>query len=719
MPARPSVRLLIPILVALLAAAADLDHARAQTASKTEAGSRKARELETRFPAPKPPRGHDSFELSEARQQRLQKLAPALWLKLSQREPVNLLVLAGEQELRLWNDDGRESLMNSFPACFARDLANQFYYTGGVFEAGTRSSAMLAPGISLRVLTGPDHALVDAPSILASTARQAPVDLVLICHGQAEASAGMSPAEFTRQMTLAVQAVRELKAEVFVAAPWPGSGPRPEAALGQARPLADALTEAAEDGGWLFADLGDLSRLMDLPPSDAANVGERFNRLASTWKSFFHEDANGEHLPRAQFHERLGKALFQAFLDGAAPARPVRWEDATASWQPSGLKLRCTLVNDSQEEQRPTLLPLIAAGWKPRDAQPEATLPPGGKTTLDITYAPAVEDASAIPDDGLLRLPLLVITDHAAAILTPRAALTPFTVEWPVGALFNQERRFIIGARLLNTSPDEQAGTWEASLENARLNGRFSLKPGAALPLDLAFDLPEEGAATGRLLLELKIRLAGKELRISRPLVIADNLGLGKPMPLFPVTDSSARASFEARADASRLTLMCNVQGVELLPSAENGPPAWQAEVSLDARSYGKRLEPGSTAPLRFSGSAASGRGHMAAPAAWAFGTGYAAVFDPREFQARLISSGSDRHQIELIIPRTYLYLHEWALQNGNSQLGINLRLSLNTPAGPQSWILTPTSLPANNINALSVLELSTSPTRRATVILE
>lgn len=715
MPVRPPVRNLVLLLTALLAAAELTPPARAQ--APASAAVKKARELETRFPTPSPPRGHDTFELGEARQQRLQKLAPALWRKLSQREPLSLLVLAGKPELRLWKEDGGPTLLEGFPACFARDLANQFYYTGGVFEAGTRTPALLAPGISLRILAGPDHALVDAPSILASTARQSPVDLVLICHGQAEAAAGMSPAEFTRQMALAVEAVRDLKAEALVAAPWPGSGPRPEAALGQVRPLADALAETAEDGGWLFADLGDLSRLIDLPPSDAASDAQRFDRLASAWKSFFHEDADGDHLPRAQLHQRLGSALFQALLDGPSAGRPLHWEEASASWQHTGLKLRSTLVNDSREEQRLTILPLIAAGWKPRDAPPEATLAPGGKTTLDIAYVPAVEGASAIPDDGILRLPLLVISSQKASILTPRAALSPFTIEWPVGATFNQDRRFIIGARLLNTSPEELAGTWEASLEGRRLDGRFSLKPGAALPLDLAFDLPEAG--NGRLMLELKVRPSGRELRISRPLVIAANMGLGKPMPLFPVTDSAGRASLEARADASRLTLLCNVQGAEIMPSAENAPPSWQAEVSLDARSYGKRLEPGSTAPLRFSGSASSGRGHAAPPAAWAFGTGYAAVFDPREFHARLVSSGSDRHQIELIIPRTYLYLHEWALQNGNSQLGINLRLTLNTPSGPQSWILTPTSLPANSINALSVLELSTSPTSRATVILE
>ena len=88
-------------------------------------------------------------------------------------------------------------------------------------------------------------------------------------------------------------------------------------------------------------------------------------------------------------------------------------------------------------------------------------------------------------------------------------------------------------------------------------------------------------------------------------------------------------------------------------------------------------------------------------------------------FQAELKSLGGNQHQIMLTIPRTYLYLHEWALNNGNSQFGLNVRLTLNTAQGYQTWSLVPTSKPANDAAAMGVLELTATPTQRATVIPE
>lgn len=82
-------------------------------------------------------------------------------------------------------------------------------------------------------------------------------------------------------------------------------------------------------------------------------------------------------------------------------------------------------------------------------------------------------------------------------------------------------------------------------------------------------------------------------------------------------------------------------------------------------------------------------------------------------------SSGEGRHQIQLSIPRSYLYLHEWALDNGNSQFGLNVRLTLNTAEGYRTWSLVPTAKSANDAGAMAVLELSAQPTQRATVILE
>jgi|JI6StandDraft_1071083.scaffolds.fasta_scaffold01606_11 hypothetical protein len=679
-----------------------------------------AQALEARLPAPKPAQGRDTFELSEARQARLKKLLPDTWRKLSQREPLNILVLAGERELEIWSEAGKAGVMNTFPAQFARELANQFFYTSGVHEAGKAVQVeALAPGITLRFLSGQDHALVDAAGILGSVARQAPVDLVLICHGLAEADADMSPQSYVRLMSQTVDAARELKAEVFIAAPWLEASAQPEATLGLVRPLADALREAAEEEGWMFVDLGDLTRVMQMPPSDAQGDAQRFDRFASTWRSFFHEEKGGRHLPRATLHQRMGSALFQTMLDGPA-AQPVTFEEARATWKEGGaaLELHCTVVNESKQEQRLTVLPLIAAGWKPREAQPEVTLAAGTKKTLVIQYARS-SAGQVTADEGMVRLPLLIISGSQASIITQRAVLQPVAVVWSSDTLFNQEANFVIGGQILNTSTEEVRGAWEAEFSGNQLNGQIQLKPGAAQPLDLTFAVPKDGETLKSSVLSLKVKLPGLELTSTRQLTLAKNVGLGLPVPLTASTKSSGSVTLQAGADAGRVSFLCEVSGPEMLLPTVDGSPAWQLEVNLDARSYGKRLEAGSTAPVRATGSATAGKGNVLPIQPWAFGTGYAAVFDPKVFQAELKSLGGNQHQIMLTIPRTYLYLHEWALNNGNSQFGLNVRLTLNTAQGYQTWSLVPTSKPANDAAAMGVLELTAKPTQRATVILE
>jgi hypothetical protein len=669
---------------------------------------------------PKPTQGRDSFELSDVRQERLKKLLPETWRKLSQHDPLHILVLAGEREMQIWSEADKQEPLDTFPAQFARELANQFFYTGGVHEEGKAPySAALAPSIMLRFLSGQDHALVDAASILSSVALQAPVDLVLFCHGLAEADAGMSPQSFVRLMSQAVDAARKLKAEVFIAAPWLQASAEPEGTLGMTRPLADALQEAAGDEGWMFADLGDLPRIMQIPPSDAQGDAQRFDRFASTWRSFFHEEKGGAHLPRMTLHQRLGSALFQTMMDGAsAPA--VRFEEASATWQKDGsiLELRCTMVNTGRQEQRLTVLPLIAAGWKPRDAEPEVTLAPGAKKILIFHYGRS-SGSQLSADESQMRLPLLIISGSQARVITQRATLQPVAVMWTADTFFNQEGRFVVNAQITNTSREEVRGTWEADWAGLSQKGAVLLKPGAAMPLDLTLEVPNENDTLKHSALSLKLKLPSLELTSTRQLVVASNLGLEQPTALTALLKNDGSVSLNATADAERLTLRCEVRGKEMLLPTLDQNPAWQMEVNLDARSYGKRLETGSTAPVRVVGTSLTGKASVLPMSAWAFGTGYAAVFDPKVFHAEIKSLGGDQHQILLTVPRSYLYLHEWALNNGNSQLGINVRLTLHTAQGYQTWHLMPTVKPANDRAALRVLELTSKPTRRATVILE
>jgi hypothetical protein len=162
-----------------------------------------------------------------------------------------------------------------------------------------------------------------------------------------------------------------------------------------------------------------------------------------------------------------------------------------------------------------------------------------------------------------------------------------------------------------------------------------------------------------------------------------------------------------------KLFLTLELTGVDLVDDAAG--KAFTCLLNLDARSYGQRLTPGATAALRISGKAGDGAAEIAPIDPWAFGSGYAAEFDVKEIQAVLSSSASGGRRLTITLPKSYLYRHEWALENGNSQLGINVRLS----GGGLEYFLTRSTRQGDDAESLSVLELTEKPTRRWTVRVE
>ena len=149
-----------------------------------------------------------------------------------------------------------------------------------------------------------------------------------------------------------------------------------------------------------------------------------------------------------------------------------------------------------------------------------------------------------------------------------------------------------------------------------------------------------------------------------------------KQSPMTPELGERGRSvTLKADADKDMLFLTLDLRGVDLKDDPASGM-SWAATVNLDARSYGKRLNRGVTDTLRINGKAADGPATVGSIPPWAFGTGYAAVFDEAQVKA-VVSSGSEgSRRVTISLPRSYLYLHEWALGNGNSQLGINATFS-------------------------------------------
>lgn len=675
----------------------------------------RAEDLELRLPVPTlTPK--QSFDLSPARQEHLQKFLPQTFRKLSQRETLHILVLGDASALQI-----QEGAMSAtFPGVFAKQLADQFYYPGGVQESG-QVLATGVPTLILRSLAQADGSVLDAASILQSSGRQTPVDVVLICYGQNDAA--MQPPTFSRAIGAAIAGARELGAEVILCSPWLRVAERSEAVLGLTRPLADAQQELAKELGVLHSDLGDLSRLLAIPSPQNQDEGQVFERIEKAYREYFYLEASGSFTPRPSLHRQLGALVYKDLLE---PRTSLPWQisSATATETAEGqMTLTYRLKNISEKDLALTALPLIANGWKPVEAKSTQAVKPGATQPLTVTYV--AEGTPPALQEALVRQPVLICTDTVARVETIRAGMSPVSIVWGLETLFNQEAAFLAGCQLVNPGKETVKGSWEAEFGSKVLKGDFDLRSASTTPLNLRFDLPKDGPALATVPLKLTVKTGDKTLTSTRNVTLTRNLGLNQSVRLTPAPDKNAKAAppavvtFTPKADAKGLILVFDLPEGDLLQeSADGSSPSWQVELNLDARSYGKRLEPGSTATVRATGKATDGPGKVHPIPAWAFGNGYGASFDPKAFKAALTSSAGKR-QISFSIPRTYLYLHEWALENGNSQVGIAVRLTLRGSEGYVTYHLPLTSKPRNDIESLIVLELAAQPTGRVTVNVE
>ncbi len=690
-----------------------------------------AYDLEKRLPTPKAERSL-SYTLSTARQERLEKYIPHSLRKLTQREAFHVLAL-GDPEIEVRSvGDTVAKPDQSFPVVFGSELANEFFYTGGIRVVGDSSDATvherarLGPQVAVRVLTRPNGSILDARQILATKGRQSRVDLVVLCYGLEDARMGTDPASFRRAVEETIDAARALKLDVILCSPMPTVGATPEATIASARPYADVLRRIGQEEGVLYADLGDLNDFVRAEGTDGPESDHYFDTLMKTFRSQFHQVSDSVFVPRPSLHARLGSLLFQRLMD-ALPA--ATWEISKATLNPTSkeaMVLRYEISNKTQKPLELTVLPLVAAGWKPTNATPRWTLAAGEHKQIEQTYA--LRDARyALPtQDPYLVLPVLVSSAATTKLEEISASIQPVAIKWGLETFFNQEGSFSPSCLLVNTGTKAVKGTWEASLLGKTLKGDFEAKADANTALDLTFELPKALENRVNAPLVLKVKGGETELVSTRQVEFTRNLGLNQPRALFTTDElapKNATVNLRVEADSGKLFLVCELTGMDLADDPKV-TPAWQMEVNLDARSYGKRQTRGSTASLVASGSAGDGAGVVLPAEPWSFGDEYGAVFDPKEFKATVSSSGDSKtRKITLAIPRTYLYLHEWAMGNGNSQFGLNVRLNLlqfadASGSAPRfiSYSLVDSSKHPDDAESLMVLELTDKPTQRATV---
>ena len=189
--------------------------------------------------------------------------------------------------------------------------------------------------------------------------------------------------------------------------------------------------------------------------------------------------------------------------------------------------------------------------------------------------------------------------------------------------------------------------------------------------------------------------------------------------------EASPGVRLKADADANALYLIYEISGFNL-EDAGADRNAFEYELRLDARSYGIRLAFGAVDALQLGGRAADGLYPFENPPPWVFGTGYAATYDPQYIRGQLSSAGSGARRFTVTLPRSYLYLHEWAIGNGNSQIGIRTDFAFwkgpregaqqGDFPGELSFSLVLNGRHPDDAEGMAVLELTDKPTARWTV---
>ena len=718
-----------------------------------------------------------TYEIKPEQKARLEKFIPRSFAKLSAQQPLHVVTIGDSVMTMFGYTPEYGNTLKAYPAVFAQELADQFFYPGGVKairpQGGhpEKAHAIFGQEITIENLARDNKLMLHAMQTLSSVAFVNKPDLVMVGFGIHDAIAGCDLATYRRSLEEVIETVRAQGSDIILLGPSLISTDPPEQGMALTRPYADTMREVADAKGVFFADLGDLTWLTQIDdrevpllkpkkidpevlahpspvkspledqqdPDPEKKAARLFNFIAQDYRKYFnHGNVTDWVHPDASLQRVLGKRIYQELLNGS---KPVPWKVGYASATLEGgdkCKISYNLENLTNKELSVTLLPLVTAAWRPQDAPAVVTLKAKETTTIHAAYVKTPINANRIDSfmpthEALLRIPIIHVSGSNIRIEDVRSIIKPLAVLWDTGTKFNVEGEVELQGRILNPTEQTIKGQWQATWQSQTWKGTFNIPAHGESPVKVKVKTPVD-ATTLRQKggLKFNVTVDGKTMTFDREIEMVRNFGLKEKIILQPASlatqdttppkpASSSQIVFHADADAKALYLTWDIQGVNLQENPE-GNIAFVTETSLDARSYGKRLLPGATELIRAASKASDGSGDVDALAPWIFGTGYAMSYNEKAVQTKLTTNSDGTKKFTMALPRSYLYLHEWSLGNGNSQLGLNTTFQLWQKAGADAkgafvpFSLSPNAIFREDADSLAVLELTEKPTRRWTV---
>ncbi|MEZ5304439.1 MAG: hypothetical protein R3F11_27915 [Verrucomicrobiales bacterium] len=337
-------------------------------------------------------------------------------------------------------------------------------------------------------------------------------------------------------------------------------------------------------------------------------------------------------------------------------------------------------------------------------------------------------------DEPFFRLPLYLTDNVGGRMLDAKPRVTPLAVCWNYGLRDNLSGGIPVEFRLENATAQPITGTYRIRWNGAEKSGDFQVQANGSLPAQVVFPIPSNGDIRAKSFVDLTVSFGGREFTARREMEATRNLGLSERIILAPrgryqpdaphtwLTDPPGeQVTFRAEADDKALYLIYDIGAdLALTPTKENLPVV--ADFIIDGRQYGERRTPGfiETVVTEFPAEDGPGVVHHIQEAA--FGNGYDRDLPEVGIGTKFETRPNGSHRVTITVPRSYLYRHEWALGNGNSQLGFNvalmlLRVTEERPDGEHledfQFALGTAMIHYRDPLGVSVLELTEKPTGR------
>jgi lysophospholipase L1-like esterase len=687
-----------------------------------------------------------SYPLTEEEKIHLEKYIPHSFAKLQNRKPVHVVAIGDSVTRNLRYDERAEDSHLAYHGFFTAELAREFFYTGGVRDVYPKKgnpaklNASRGPEITLENLGMNGRIGIHALSRLTVDAFVYDTDLVIICFGINDALRSVSLENYMHAMQDSVDIIKQKGCDVILCGP---SIIREETGfdgVGKTITYAGAMKSVADRNDVLFVDLNQVTAAAPgIPVTDSDEEMERMIRSAQAANYDHGQDIVDFLHPSEVGHLAIGRFLHKSLMGSATPL-PYRMSGIfTIDGDGTGvLEFKVKNLTDLEKAGR-IILPKTIGGMAPEQSVLPFEARPGKGAVLQMRYTqkpfPGDEDKSFrfSGHEKIERFPMLIADEEETSPALVEAAVMPVVPVWKLGLTDGLKDSFKVDADMHNSSQTSQNGTWEAKWNGQRVAGTFEIAPAGSQAISMSFELPKTTSDfRTRDTLHFVVKCGAATFEFSRRLEATVNLAIGDQVPLVrfdkymgkeELDAGAGEVTFTPMADRKGLYLTYLIKGANLVDVEKLS--AINIETYIDGRSFEDRRKFGFTEFLRVLIPRDSSEINISGLRPSTFGNGYDRILDVENIKVSKQALAGGDMQIAMMIPRSYFYLHEWALGNGNSQLGIHttvrlLRITDAVPGGyyppSRQFTLSESGMELHDVRSLVILELDTESTGRWSV---